>query len=88
MNKQRNDVEKAVQDLTEQIKSSLASRLYASLSELKIERDKVVRLIGSVNVAVDEVGDHYSKHFYRAVDALVKIASETGAKKPAPKSRP
>ena len=87
MHKQRNDVEKATQELAEQIKTVLAQRLYAVLNDAKIERPKIVQILAMVNVAIDETNGRFSKHFYKAVDELVKALTEKGEKKPGSKSR-
>jgi dihydroxyacetone kinase-like predicted kinase len=87
MHKQRNDVEKATQELAEQIKTTLAQRLYPALNDAKIERQKIVQILGLVNAAIDETNGRYSKHFYKAVDELVKALTEKGEKKPGSKSR-
>ena len=88
MHKQRNDVEKATQELAEQIKTVLAQRLYAALNDAKIERPKIIQILAVVNAAVDETNGRFSKHFYKAVDDLVKTLSEKGEKKTGSKSRP
>lgn len=87
MHKQRNDVEKATQELAEQIKTVLAQRLYAALNDAKIERPKIIQILGVVNAAVDETNGRFSKHFFKAVDDLVKALTEKGEKKPGSKSR-
>jgi len=87
MHKQRNDVEKATQELAEQIKTTLAQRLYPALSDAKVERQKIIQILGLVNAAIDETNGRFSKHFYKAVDDLVKSLSEKGEKKPGSKSR-
>lgn len=87
MHKQRNDVEKAIKEFSEQIKTTLAQRLYASLSDSKIERQKIIQILGMLNASVDEANNRYSKHFFKAVDELVKSFSEKGAKKSASKSK-
>jgi dihydroxyacetone kinase-like predicted kinase len=87
MHKQRNDVEKATQELAEQIKTILAQRLYPALSDAKVERQKIIQILGLVNAAIDETNGRFSKHFYKAVDDLVKSLSEKGEKKPGSKSR-
>ena len=87
MHKQRNDVEKATQELAEQIKTILAQRLYPALSDAKVERQKIIQILGLVNAAIDETNGRFSKHFYKAVDDLVKSRSEKGEKKPGSKSR-
>lgn len=87
MHKQRNDVEKATQELAEQIKTVLAQRLYAILNDAKIERPKIIQILAVVNAAIDETNGRFSKHFYKAVDELVKALSEKGEKKPGSKSR-
>jgi hypothetical protein len=88
MNKQRNDVEKATQELAEQIKTALAQRVYAALNELKLERSKIVQVLAVINATVDETNGRFSKHFYKAVDELVKTLTEKGEKKTSSKSRP
>jgi dihydroxyacetone kinase-like predicted kinase len=87
MHKQRNDVEKATQELSEQIKTVLAQRLYTALNDAKIERPKIIQILGVVNAAVDETNGRFSKHFFKAVDDLVKTLSEKGDKKPGSKSK-
>jgi len=87
MHKQRNDVERATQELAEQIKTVLAQRLYPALNDAKIERQKIVQILGMVNATIDETNGRFSKHFFKAVDELVKALSEKGEKKPGSKSR-
>jgi hypothetical protein len=87
MHKQRNEVEKATQELAEQIKMVLAQRLYPALNDAKLERQKIVQILGVVNAAVDETNGRFSKHFFKAVDDLVKALTEKGEKKPDSKSR-
>ncbi len=45
MRKQRNEVEKATQELSEQIKIILSQRLYAALNDAKLERQKIVKFL-------------------------------------------
>lgn len=87
MHKQRNEVEKAPQELSEQIKLLLAQRLYAALAEAKLERAKIIQIMNIANLAVDEANGRYKKHFFKAVDDLVKNNTENGEKKPNSKSR-
>lgn len=88
MHNHRNDVEKAPQELTEQIKTILAQRLYAVLMEAKIERPEVVKILGLMNASVDEVSNRYARHFFKSVDAMVKqLSSESEGKKPGSKSK-
>lgn len=87
MHKQRNEVEKATQELAEQIKMVLAQRLYPALNDAKLERQKIVQILGVVNAAVDETNGRFSKHFFKAVDDLVKALTEKGEKKLGSKSR-
>lgn len=87
MHKLRNEVEKAPQELAEQVKTVLAQRLYASLNDQKMERQKIVQILALVNAAVDETQNRFNKHFFKAVDDLVKSLTENGAKKSATKSR-
>lgn len=86
MHKQRNDVEKATHELAEQIKTILTQRLYPALSDAKVERQKIVQILGLVNAAIDETDGRFSKHFYKAVDDLIKSLAEKGEKKPGSKS--
>ncbi len=87
MRKQRNEVEKATQELSEQIKIILSQRLYAALNDAKLERQKIVQILGIVNAAVDETNGRFSKHFFKAVEELVKALTETGEKKSGSKSK-
>jgi hypothetical protein len=87
MRKQRNDVEKATQELSEQIKTILAQRLYAALNEVKVERPKIVQILNLVNSSIDETNNRFSKHFYKAVDELINALTEKGEKKTNSKSK-
>jgi ribosomal protein L20A (L18A) len=87
MHKQRNEVEKSTKEMSDQIKTLLTQRLYQLLAEQKLERQNIVKILNVVNSSVDEVNNKYSKHFYKAVDELVKSMTNTGDKKSNSKSK-
>lgn len=76
MHKQRNLVEKAPKELTEQIKTVVAQRLYAALNELKVDRTKTVQIMTLINNAIDESCTKYSRQFYKNVDDFVASLTE------------
>lgn len=89
MQKQRNAVEKALLDTTDQIKSVLAQRVYAALQEAGVtDRQKSIKILSIINAAVDETYTRFSRPFDKAVTDLVAAAQEAAApRKSAPKSK-
>lgn len=86
MHKQRSNVEKSTQELCEQIKLLLSQRLYASLLEANVDRQKIIKIMNIANSTVDEAHTKYSKHFFKAIEALVASFEELGEKKKSSKS--
>lgn len=79
MQKQRNAVEKSLLEVSEQLKTILAQRVYAALAEAGVtDRQKSLKVLAVVNAAVDEVQRNSARHFERNVDELVKAAVEAG----------
>ncbi len=76
MQKQRNAVEKSHQELADSIKSIVDQRLYGALGEAKVDREKAHKILAIVNAAIDETYGRSSKHFDKAVDALVTAVRE------------
>lgn len=76
MRKQRNLVEKAFQEMSENTKTVVVQRLYAALSEAGVERQAAGRVLAIVSAAVDEVYGRSSKHFDKLLDTLVTAVQE------------
>jgi len=76
MQKQRNAVEKSHQELADSIKSIVDQRLYGALGEVKVDRQQAHKILAIVNAAIDEMYGRSSKHFDKAVDALVAAVQE------------
>lgn len=87
MQKQRNAVEKSLLDVTEQIKTVLAQRVYAALGEAGVsDRQKAIKVLTIINAAVDETYTRFSRPFDKAVDELVAAAQEAAAPRKSSKS--
>ncbi len=76
MQKQRNVVEKSLLELADSIKTIVDQRLYAALGDSGLDRQKALKILMIVNTAIDEVYGRTSKHFDKAVDALVTAVQE------------
>jgi hypothetical protein len=77
MHKQRIAVEKFLQEFVNQLKTTLAQRVYAALSEAGVtDRQKAIKVLAIVNVALDEAYRNNARHFEKNVDELVGAASE------------
>lgn len=76
MQKQRNAVEKSLGEFSESIKTVVVQRLYGALVEAKVERQVAHKILAVVNAAIDETYGRSSKHFDKAVEALVVAARE------------
>lgn len=77
MQKQRNAVEKSLTELSEQIKTVLAQRVYAALGEAGVtDRQKAIRVLSIINAAVDESCNRYARPFDKAIDELIVAAQE------------
>lgn len=88
MQKQRNAVEKSLLEVSEQLKTVLAQRVYAVLAESGIERQKAIKILAVVNAAVDETINKYSRPFDKAVNDLVVAVSAAAAAEAASTGKP
>ena len=77
MQKKRNTVEKSLLEMSESIKTVVDQRLYAALGDAGVDRQKAHKILAVVNAAIDETYGRSSKHFDKAVDALVVAVKES-----------
>lgn len=85
MQKQRNSVDRAPQELAEQLKVALAKNVYAMLKDMNVDRQKMLQIVSMVNSTVDDVSVKYAKHFHKNVEDLI-AASQTGVQRQDSKS--
>lgn len=85
MQKQRNSVDRAPQEIAEQLKVALAKNVYATLKDMNVDRPKMLQIVAMINSTVDDVSNKYSKHFHKNVEELV-VASQTGVQRQDSKS--
>lgn len=82
MQKQRNAVEKSMFEVTDNIKTVLAQRVYAALGEAGVtDRQKAIRVLAVINAAVDESYNRFSRPFDKAIDELIVAAQEEVTRK-------
>lgn len=87
MQKQRNAVEKSLLELSDSIKTIVDQRLYSALGDSGLDRQKALKILAIVNTAIDETYGRTSKHFDKAVDALVAAAQEASRSKDSKSSK-